>query len=175
MHDRLAATVKRTAAGNTISARYEELQRRFPTVAHLRNYARRHVPHFAFEYMDGGAGADGCIARNWNALDAVELVPRYGVTSGLPPVEVARVPLSPAARRAVAADATLLETALTGGDDYEILCTMPSATFAAFSEAAGRTGVAVTAIGRIAAGEDARFLDHAGNPLTFKRGSYSHF
>jgi (S)-mandelate dehydrogenase len=88
MHDRPAAAVKRTAAGNTISARYEELQRRFPTVAYLRNYARRHVPNFAFEYMDGGAGADGGIARNWNALDAVELVPRYGVTTGLPPVDV---------------------------------------------------------------------------------------
>src|SRR5215471_5642182 len=89
MQERPAAAVKRTAAGNTISARYEELQRRFPTVAYLRKYARRHVPNFAFEYMDGGSGADGGIARNWNALDAVELVPRYGVTTGLPPVDVA--------------------------------------------------------------------------------------
>ena len=40
---------------------------------------RRHIPHFAFEYCDGGAGADKGIARNWAALDAVELVPRYGV------------------------------------------------------------------------------------------------
>ena len=45
--------------------------------------ARRHLPRFAFEYCDGGAGADGGIARNWDALDAVELVPRYGVTHGL--------------------------------------------------------------------------------------------
>src|SRR5262249_49908228 len=51
-------------------------------------HARRHVPRFAFEYMDGGAGADGGIARNWSALDAVELVPRYGVTTALPPVDV---------------------------------------------------------------------------------------
>jgi L-lactate dehydrogenase (cytochrome) len=50
--------------------------------------ARRKLPHFAFEYSDGGAGADGGIARNWNALDAVELVPRYGVTTALPPVDV---------------------------------------------------------------------------------------
>ena len=39
----------------------------------------RHVPGFAFEYMDGGAGAGG-IARNWRALDAIELVARYGRT-----------------------------------------------------------------------------------------------
>src|SRR5262245_15435310 len=90
-------------------------------------------------------------------------------------VEVSRVPLSAAARRAVTADATLVETVLTGGDDYEILCTMPSTNFAVFREAAARTGVAVTRIGQIVAGEGARFLDRAGDPLTFARGSYSHF
>jgi (S)-mandelate dehydrogenase len=68
--------------------RFVKLHRRFPTVAHLRRHARRQVPSFAFEYMDGGAGADGGIARNWNALDAVEIVPRYGVTTILPPVDV---------------------------------------------------------------------------------------
>src|SRR5262249_39251555 len=61
---------------------------RFPPVAYRRRHARRHVPRFAFEYMDGGAGADGGIARNWSALDAVELVPRYGVTTALPPVDI---------------------------------------------------------------------------------------
>lgn len=88
MHDTTAVAARKTAAGNTVSARYETLHRRFPTIAYLRDYARRHVPNFAFEYMDGGAGADHGIARNWSALDAVELVPRYGVTSSLPPVEV---------------------------------------------------------------------------------------
>ena len=68
--------------------RFVNLHRRFPTVLYLRRHARRHVPRFAFEYMDGGAGADGGIARNWCAFDAVELVPRYGVTTALPPVGV---------------------------------------------------------------------------------------
>jgi L-lactate dehydrogenase (cytochrome) len=68
--------------------RFVKLHRRFPTVLYLRRHARRHVPRFAFEYMDGGAGADGGIARNWCALDAVEIVPRYGVTTALPPVGV---------------------------------------------------------------------------------------
>jgi len=65
-----------------------ELRRRHPTIAYLRRAARRHVPGFAFEYMDGGAGADGGIARNWQALDAVELIPRYGRTTELPAVDV---------------------------------------------------------------------------------------
>jgi isopentenyl diphosphate isomerase/L-lactate dehydrogenase-like FMN-dependent dehydrogenase len=88
MHDTTAVAARKTAEGKVMSARYEALHRRFPTVAFLRQHARRHVPNFAFEYMDGGSGADGGIARNWSALDAVELVPRYGVTSGLPPVDV---------------------------------------------------------------------------------------
>jgi L-lactate dehydrogenase (cytochrome) len=87
MHDTTAVALKKTATGKMVSARYEELHQHFPTVAHLRARARRRVPHFAFEYMDGGAGSDGGIARNWSALDAVELVPRYGVMPGLPPVD----------------------------------------------------------------------------------------
>ena len=81
----------RTPAKDYTSAdnpRFLKLHRRFPTVAYLRRHARRHVPSFAFEYMDGGAGAGGGIARNWSALDSVELVPRYGVTTALPPVDI---------------------------------------------------------------------------------------
>jgi (S)-mandelate dehydrogenase len=90
MHDTTAAVRPNvkvyTPADNP---RFVALHRRFPTVAYLRRQARRRLPRFAFEYCDGGAGADGGIARNWNALDAVELVPRYGVTTALPPVDVA--------------------------------------------------------------------------------------
>jgi (S)-mandelate dehydrogenase len=68
--------------------RFIKLHRRFPTVLYLRRHARRQVPRFAFEYMDGGAGADDGIARNWRAFDGVEIVPRYGVTTALPPVGV---------------------------------------------------------------------------------------
>src|SRR5712691_2289039 len=89
MHDTTALV--RPAANDYTPAdnpRFVKLHRRFPTVAYLRRHARRNVPSFAFEYMDGGAGADGGIARNWSALDAVELVPRYGVMPTLPAVEV---------------------------------------------------------------------------------------
>src|SRR5262249_44810915 len=64
------------------------LRQRFPTIAYLREHARHHIPRFAFEYCDGGAGSDKGIARNWSALDAVELVPRYGVMPSLPKCEV---------------------------------------------------------------------------------------
>src|ERR1700686_1221813 len=64
------------------------LHRRFPSIAYLRRRARRRLPRFAFEYLGGGGGADGGIARNWRALDAIELVPRYGITTVLPPVDI---------------------------------------------------------------------------------------
>jgi len=84
-----AAAAALVAASNTpIKPPDPELMRRFPNIHYLRAYARRHVPHFAFEYMDGGAGVDGGIKRNWDALDAVELVPRYGVMPTLPAVDV---------------------------------------------------------------------------------------
>jgi len=61
------------------------LKRRFPTAHDLRQHARRILPNFAYEYMDGGAGIDGGIERNWAALDAIEMVPRYGNVVAPPP------------------------------------------------------------------------------------------
>ena len=89
-------------------------------------------------------------------------------------IDVARAPLSDAARAAVAADAAAMETVLTGGDDYEIVLTLGPDKLAPFRDAAERAGVAVTEVGRIAAGEGARFL-RDGKALTFARASFSHF
>jgi thiamine-monophosphate kinase len=90
-------------------------------------------------------------------------------------INAARVPQSDAAKAVIAADAAKLETALTGGDDYEILCTVPPAKADSFRAAAQAANVPVTEIGVIAAGEGARFRDAQGQPLTFKRMSFSHF
>jgi thiamine-monophosphate kinase len=89
-------------------------------------------------------------------------------------VDVARVPLSDAVQAAVTADPEAIEAALTGGDDYEILLTLARDKLAAFSADAKKAGVAVAEIGRIAAGQGARFL-RGGKPLVFTRPSYSHF
>jgi len=76
-------------AGNNTNPRYAARYRHFRTIDYLRRAARRRLPHFAFEYGDGGSGKDDAgIKRNWAALDAVELVPRYGVMPSLPPCDV---------------------------------------------------------------------------------------
>ncbi len=68
---------------------YAKLHRHYPSIAYLRRRARTHIPRFAFEYSDGGSGMDDAgIRRNWAALDAIELVPRYGVMPSLPPCDV---------------------------------------------------------------------------------------
>lgn len=46
------------------------------SVEAMRRAARRHLPRFAFDFIDGGAGAESALARNRSALDAIRLVPR---------------------------------------------------------------------------------------------------
>jgi thiamine-monophosphate kinase len=86
------------------------------------------------------------------------------------------VPLSSGARKALAADATLRDTIYGGGDDYEIVCTIPDGKLAAFQAAANQAGIAVAAVGRVRDGDQPlRCVDAAGAPLTFARRSFSHF
>src|SRR5262249_39368690 len=85
-------------------------------------------------------------------------------------------PLSDAARVLVAAEPTLIERALTGGDDYEILAAVPAGKVDGFRAGALAAGIAVTEIGRLAAGTAApEFIGPDRRPLTFARPSYSHF
>lgn len=90
-------------------------------------------------------------------------------------IDVASVPMSEAAKVVVASETAALETILTGGDDYEVVCTVPKAKAESFCSAAKTAGVPVSDIGAIVAGEGARFIDAAGKPLVFTRNSFSHF
>jgi L-lactate dehydrogenase (cytochrome) len=65
------------------------LKRRYPTIEDLRRRARRRVPSFGFDYVEGGAGTtEAGVARNSAALDAVEIVPRFGMDNFVPSIEV---------------------------------------------------------------------------------------
>lgn len=91
-------------------------------------------------------------------------------------VNAAHVPFSAAARRAFAAEPALLETMLTGGDDYEIVATVPPAKLTDLRTASAAAGVAVTEIGEIVAGKgEARFIGPDGKTMRFARASFSHF
>lgn len=90
-------------------------------------------------------------------------------------IEAARVPLSPAARAAMAADDSLLATVLTGGDDYELLFTAPPSASAAIQAVGREAGVDVTAIGSMVAGEGVSVQGRDGRPLALARGGWRHF
>jgi thiamine-monophosphate kinase len=136
--------------------RYGRPEPRNAIAAALRRYA-----HGGMDVSDGLAGdlAKMCRAAR---LDAA--------------VDVARVPLSRAARLALAAEPALIETILTGGDDYEVLAAVPGRNVERLRQAAKQAGVAITEVGRMSAGTGrARFADRDGRALKFVRPSFSHF
>jgi thiamine-monophosphate kinase len=90
-------------------------------------------------------------------------------------IDASRVPLSQAARTVIADDSAALEIALTGGDDYEILCTVARDQCVGFRAAARAAGVPVTEIGSVIAGEGTRFTASDGATLVFRRAAFSHF
>jgi thiamine-monophosphate kinase len=114
----------------------------------------------AMDVSDGFAG------------DLAKLARVSGVAAN---VEAAKVPLSDAAKAALAGDPTLIETILTGGDDYEIVCAVAPAKAVGFRSAAKAANVPVTDVGEIATGEGARFIAAGGQLMTFKHASFSHF
>jgi len=128
-----------------------------------RNALAETILHEASAAMDVSDGLAGDLAK---------LCRVSGVAAT---IDAARVPLSDAAQAVIAADPAALETALTGGDDYEILCTVPPARVDRFRVAAMAAKVAVTPIGTIEEGEGARFRDAKGRELAFRRAAFSHF
>ena len=129
-----------------------------------RNAAAAAVLSHASGSMDISDGLAG---------DLTKLCKASGVTAA---IDVARVPLSAAARAALKGNPELIETILIGGDDYEVLVTVPPRQVEAFRKAAAAAGVAATEIGTIAAGKAApRFLGQDGRPLALHQLSYSHF
>ncbi|WP_426615690.1 thiamine-phosphate kinase [Bradyrhizobium sp. McL0616] len=144
------------AARDALIARYRVPQPRNVLAQAVRDHATA-----AMDVSDGLAGdlTKLCVASRVSAT-----------------VDVASVPLSAAAAGLVARNVVCVETLLAGGDDYEVLCTVPPAQSDALIAAGRAVGVAVTAIGMIVeGGARPRFLDGQGQELVLKRLSYSHF
>lgn len=86
-------------------------------------------------------------------------------------IEAGQVPLSVAAAKLP----DRLETILTGGDDYELLFTVPPERRDAVTAAADAAGVPVTTIGRIEAGQGVRVLDGEGREMALAGVGWRHF
>ena len=143
-------------ASNDLHQRYLVPQPRLAIAESLRAHASA-----AMDLSDGLAG------------DLVKLCRASAVNAE---IQVARVPLSTGARAALAKEPALIETILTGGDDYEVLAWVPADKIEALRRQASAAGVPISEIGVVEAGEGgARFLGMDGKPLVFARTSFSHF
>ena len=128
---------------------------RLALAAAVRNHASA-----AMDVSDGLAG------------DLAKLAAVSGVRAM---IDAASLPLSTAARAAIEGDGGLIETVLTGGDDYEIVACIPENRLPAFRAAAAGVQVEVTTIGRIEAGEGMTVIGPNGQPMKLKQASFSHF
>jgi len=143
-------------AREMLIGRYRVPQPRNALVKAIRDHASA-----AMDVSDGLAGDLGklCAASGASAT-----------------IDVASIPLSPAAAALLARGVVGIETLIAGGDDYEVLCTVPENRFDAFVGDAAIAGVKVTSIGVIASGSSVpKFRNAEGNDITLSRLSYSHF
>jgi len=88
-------------------------------------------------------------------------------------VELEQLPISPALLGLAGRDAAE-RYALTGGDDYELLFTVPAARVAAFDAQARSAGIECRAIGRLTADMAVR-VRRAGAVTEFSHSGFDHF
>ena len=148
------------SAGQGLSA----AQREHLLARYLEPQPRLALAHTMRMFANGGMDvSDGLVG------DLAKMLRASGCGAQL---RLADVPLSDAA----GALGDLFETAVTGGDDYELLASVAQDQAPAFESAARAAGVAVTCIGEATAKEGAViFIGRDGRPQDFAQGSFSHF
>jgi thiamine-monophosphate kinase len=157
----LGLVLRKGAAWTLTAAQRDHLLGRY-LLPQPRNALAEAVRAYASAAMDVSDGLAGDLAK---------LCRVSGVAAA---IDAAAVPLSEAACAAIAIDPAIRETALTGGDDFEVLCTVPEPVASAFVSAAQAAQVPVAEIGVIEPGEGAHVFDGT-RELTFKRLAFSHF
>jgi thiamine-monophosphate kinase len=144
------------AARTLLIGRYRVPQPRVGLAEIIREHASA-----AMDVSDGLAG------------DLAKLCGVSGISAA---IDLGSIPLSDAARDLLSRGVIELEMLIAGGDDYEILCTIPEDRVEAFTRAALAAGVAVSSIGTVVAGTSApKFIDRQGREIALERLSYSHF
>lgn len=110
--------------------------------------------------------SDGLIADLGHICDASGL----GAT-----IREVDIPLSRSARTVLEGDSALIDTALTGGDDYELVFTGKPGVRADIMAIAGSFGLAITRIGQVEAEKGVRVLTVDGHERALKQPGFTHF
>ncbi len=151
-----AALASDVTAKDMLAARYR--------VPQPRNGLANAVRDFASSAMDVSDGLAGDLAKLCKASGVSAIV------------KVADIPLSAPAADLLARGTAGVEAIVAGGDDYEILCTVPEDRLEAFMRSAEAVKVPVTSIGVMIEGLAVpKFVDRQGRELMLQRLSYSHF
>nr|WP_210348488.1 thiamine-phosphate kinase [Methylobacterium sp. SD274] len=136
--------------------RYRHPRPRIALAPLLRRHARA-----AMDVSDGLAG------------DLTKMLMGAGRTAE---ITLSKVPLSDAARAALALDPSLISPIVTGGDDYEILCVVAPDRVEAFIAEALSLGVPLARIGSVVEGDRPPAFRRAdGSEYAFATRSFSHF
>lgn len=110
--------------------------------------------------------SDGLLADLGHLLDASGVGAR---------IEAAALPLAPAFRAALALDPSLIELALAGGEDYELLWSAPAEAAPALARLAAELDLGVTCIGTLVVAPGLEVLGFDGQPLRLTRPGFNHF
>ncbi len=54
-----------------------KFNRKYPSVTYLREKAKKRIPKFAFEYLDGGCNNEESLFKNTNDIRNIEIKPKY--------------------------------------------------------------------------------------------------
>jgi thiamine-monophosphate kinase len=128
-----------------------------------RHRLARVVREHAHASMDVSDGLGGDLAKMLRAS---------GVSAV---IEGEKIPFSPAVQKAIAVEPTLYDLAVTGGDDYEILCTVPEKSLDRFKKEADSVGITLSAIGRVISGHELPVFRMQDSERRYDAGSFSHF
>jgi thiamine-monophosphate kinase len=142
-------------ARDTLISRYRVPQPRVALARAVREHASA-----AMDVSDGLMG------------DLAKLCAASGVSAV---VNAGALPLSAPVRALLVERRIGLEALVSGGDDYEILCTIPENRLGSFTDAAARAGVPAAVIGMIEAGASGPRLFDGTREISLSRLSYSHF
>jgi thiamine-monophosphate kinase len=130
-------------------------------------------PRNALREALAGAASAACDVSDGLVADAGHIGEASGVAIQ---IDLERIPLSPAARAWVATQASpvkALAELAAAGDDYEVVCATDMMGAVRLSIAAAEAGVALTPVGRVAAGEGTIAL-HRGEVVLMDRAGWRH-
>jgi thiamine-monophosphate kinase len=151
-----AALAEDATAAQFLIGRYRIPQPRVALAQAIRDHATA-----AMDVSDGLGG------------DLAKLCAASGVSAV---IDAASIPLSAGLAILLKRGTVTVAAIVSGGDDYEVLCTIPENRYDAFAQATRLAGVSITSIGTIIAGSQApKLMNAEGAEIALSRLSYSHF